>query len=143
MPLVHLNWKPNKKELRSFGAIFMGGFVLIGLTKYLWPFEWFISKDETLGAWLIGIGIVVGAIGLTGSRVALPFYWAWLGIAFVLGNIISRVIIALIYFLLFTPMRLLGSLFGRDKLQLKKRNTDSYWLDISLPREIEKYERQF
>lgn len=143
MPLVKLNWKPNKKELRSFGAIFMGGFLLIGLVKYLWPFEWFISKNETLGIWLIGIALVVGAIGLTGSRLALPLYWAWLGIAFVLGNIMSRVIISLIYFLLFTPMRVLGNLIGRDKLQLKKRKTDSYWLDISLPKEVEKYERQF
>ena len=143
MPFVQLNWKPNRKELRQFGAIFMGGFVLIGLVKYLWPFEWLIDKNETLGAWLIGIGIVVGAIGLTGSRLALPLYWAWLGIAFVLGNIMSRVIITLIYFLIFTPMRFLGFLAGRDKLQLKKPQTNSYWSDISLPKEIEKYERQF
>jgi len=143
MPFVYLNWKPNKRELRNFGAIFMGGFVLIGLVKYLWPFERFIDKNETLGLWLIGIGIVVGAIGLTGTRLALPFYWAWLGIAFVMGNIMSRVIIAAIYFLLFTPMRLLSNLAGRDKLQLKKRQTNSYWLDISLPKEPEKYERQF
>jgi len=143
MPFVQLNWKPNRKELRQFGAIFMGGFVLIGLVKYLWPFEWLIDKNETLGAWLIGIGIVVGAIGLTGSRLALPLYWAWLGIAFVLGNIMSRVIITLIYLLIFTPMRFLGFLAGRDKLQLKKPRTSSYWSDISLPKEIEKYERQF
>lgn len=143
MPFVQLNWKPNRKELRQFGAIFMGGFVLIGLVKYLWPFERLIDKNETLGVWLIGIGIVVGAIGLTGSRLALPLYWAWLGIAFVLGNIMSRVIITLIYFLIFTPMRFLSSLAGRDKLQLKKPQTNSYWSDISLPKDIEKYERQF
>jgi hypothetical protein len=143
MPFVKLNWKPNRKELRQFGAIFMGGFVLIGLVKYLWPFERFISKNEILGLWLIVVGIIVGAIGLTGSRFALPLYWAWLGIAYVLGNIMSRVIITLIYFLVFTPMRFLSSLAGRDKLQLKKPKTDSYWLDISLPKEIEKYERQF
>lgn len=143
MPLVKLNWKPNKKELRQFGAVFMAGFLLIGLAKYFWPFEWLISRDERLGLWLIGIGLVVGVIGLSGLRLALPFYWAWLGIAYVLGNVMSRVIIAAIYFLLFTPMRLLGNLLGRDKLQLKKPQKDSYWLDISLPKEIEKYERQF
>lgn len=143
MPFVQLNWKPDRKELRQFGAIFLSGFVLIGLVKYFWPFEWLLSQNKTFGLWMIGIGVVVGAIALTGSRIALPLYWAWLGIAYVLGNIVSRVIITLIYFLLFTPMRVLGSLAGRDKLQLKKRNTDSYWLDISLPKEAEKYERQF
>jgi hypothetical protein len=143
MPFVQLNWKPDRRELRQFGAIFMGGFVLIGLVKYFWPFEWLLSQNKTFGLWMIGIGVVVGAIALTGSRIALPFYWAWLGIAYVLGNIMSRVIITLIYFLLFTPMRVLGSLAGRDKLQLKKAVKDSYWLDISLPKEAKKYERQF
>jgi len=143
MPFVKLNWKPSKRELRSFGAVFMGGFLLIGLAKYFWPFSWFISRNETVGIWLIGIGVVVGAIGLTGTRLALPLYWAWLGIAYVLGNIMSRVIMALIYFLIFTPMRLFGNLIGRDRLQLKKPDTDSYWLDIEFPKTREEYERQF
>jgi hypothetical protein len=143
MSLVKLNWHPNRRELRIFGAVFMGGFVLIGLIKLFWPFERFITKNETAGVWLIGIGLVVGLIGLTGLRIALPFYWVWLGIAYVMGNIISRVIITAIYFLVFTPLRLLGSLIGRDRLQLKRRESESYWRDISLPAEAEKYERQF
>lgn len=143
MALVQLNWKPNTRELRNFGAIFMGGFVLIGLVKYFWPFERLITQDKTLGFWLIVVGVVVGLIGLTGTKLALPFYWVWLGIAYVMGNIMSRIIIAALYFLVFTPMRVLGNIFGRDKLQLKKPKGDSYWLDISLPKEIEKYERQF
>ena len=143
MALVQLNWKPNKKELRSFGAIFLVGFVLIGLVKYFWPFERLFTRNKTVGLWFIGIGVVVGLIGLTGTKLALPFYWIWLGIAWVMGNIMSRVIITAIYFLVFTPMSLLNKLIGRDKLQLKKPQTDSYWLDISLPAEIKKYERQF
>lgn len=121
----------------------MGGFVLIGLVKYFWPFERILVKNETFGIWMIGIGIVFGAVGLTGTRLAMPFYWMWLGIAYVMGNIISRIIITAIYFLVFTPMRVLSNLVGRDRLQLKRRNTDSYWHDISLPKEMEKYERQF
>lgn len=143
MSLIKLNWTPGKKELRSFGVIFMAGFVLIGLVKYFWPFERFLTQNKTVGFWLIVLGIVVGAIGLTGTKLALPFYWLWLSIAFVMGNIMSRVIIAAIYYLLFTPMRFLSLLVGRDRLQLKKPSTDSYWLDISLPTEPEKYERQF
>lgn len=143
MAIVSLNWKPNKKELRSFGAIFMGGFLLIGLVKYFWPFERIFTQNKTAGLWIIGIGVVVGAIGLTGTKLALPFYWIWLGIAYVMGNIMSRIIITAIYFLVFTPMHFLSSLAGRDKLQLKKPQMDSYWMDISLPKEIEKYERQF
>jgi hypothetical protein len=143
MPFVKINWRPNKRELRQFGAIFFAGFFLIGVVKCAWPFERFITRDYNLGIWLMAIGVVVGAIGATGSQIALPFYWAWLGIAFVVGNIMSRLIIALIYFFVFTPMRLLSIFLGRDRLQLRKPGKDTYWLDISLPKELKKYERQF
>lgn len=143
MLFVKLNWHPSKKELRSFGMIFLAGFVAIGLLKYFWAFERVFTQNKTVGFWFIAIGVVVGAIGLTGTALALPFYWAWLGIAWVLGNIMSRVIITALYYLLLTPMRVMNNLIGRDKLQLKKPNTGSYWLPISLAKEAEKYERQF
>ena len=143
MAFVKLNWKPDTTQLRQFGAVFLGGFVALGLAKYFWPFNWLLTRSETAGFWLIAIGLIVGGIGLTGSRIALPFYWTWLGIAYVLGNVMSRVIMALIYFGVFTPMRLVGVLIGRDPLQLKKPQTGSYWRDIKLPSRIEDYEKQF
>ncbi|QQS34240.1 MAG: hypothetical protein IPM50_06635 [Acidobacteriota bacterium] len=143
MPFVHLNWKPGKRELRSFGAVFMGGFLVIGLVKYFWPFSWLLTKNEIFGLWAMGIGVVVGAIGLTGTKLALPFYWAWLSIAYVMGNIMSRVIMTLIYYLVFTPMRFLGQIIGRDRLQLKKPKGDTYWIDLPGIERSERYERQF
>ncbi|MBA3632057.1 MAG: hypothetical protein H0W58_04480 [Acidobacteria bacterium] len=143
MSLVKLNWKPSPKELRQFGAIFGSGFLLIGLVKYLWIWNWLFERNEKLGLIFIFIGIVGGAIGLTGTKLALPLYWVWIGIAFVLGNIMSRVVITLIYYGIITPMSFVARLLGRDKLQLKKRAVQSYWQDISLPHEPEKYERQF
>ncbi|MBX3291401.1 MAG: hypothetical protein KF881_00760 [Acidobacteria bacterium] len=143
MPFVHLNWKPGKRELRSFGAVFMGGFMVIGLVKYFWPFSWLLTKNETFGLWAMGIGVVVGAIGLTGTKLGLPFYWAWLSIAYVMGNIMSRVIMSLIYFLVFTPMRILGQVIGRDRLHLKKPVGDTYWVDLPVIEGSERYERQF
>ncbi len=143
MSLVKLNWKPSPKELRQFGAIFGSGFLLIGLVKYFWIWNWLFERNEKLGLIFILIGIVGGAIGLTGTKLALPLYWVWIGIAFVLGNIMSRVVITLIYYGVITPMSFIARLLGRDKLQLKKRAVQSYWQDISLPHEPEKYERQF
>jgi hypothetical protein len=143
MSFVKLNWHPGKRELRSFGAIFLSGFVLIGALKYFWPWTFLINRDEQLGAVFMGVGVVVGLIALTGSRIALPLYWAWLSIAFVLGNISSRVIAALIFFLVVTPLGMLGRLLGRDRLQLKKPEGESYWRAISTAGSPEQYERQF
>ncbi len=143
MSLVKLNWKPSPKELRQFGAIFGSGFLLIGLVKYFWIWNWLFERNEKLGLIFIFIGIVGGAIGLTGTKLALPLYWVWIGIAFVLGNIMSRVVITLIYYGVITPISVVARLLGRDKLQLKKRAVQTYWQDISLPHEPEKYKRQF
>jgi hypothetical protein len=143
MPFVKLNWKPTPKQLRQFGVVFLTGFVLIGLVKYFWPFSWGITQDKNTGFYSILIGLIGGALGLTGTVIALPLYYLWMGIAFVIGNIMSRVIIVLVYYGVVTPIGLLGRAIGRDKLQLKKQQTDSYWSDISLPKEPEKYERQF
>src|SRR5215216_714730 len=104
MALVKLNWNPKTKELRQFGAVFMGGFVLIGLLKYFWPFERIFVQNKPFGFWMIVSGLLVGAIGLTGTKLALAFYWIWLSIAWIMGNIMSRLIIGAIYFLVFTPM---------------------------------------
>jgi hypothetical protein len=143
MPFVKLNWKPTPKQLRQFGVVFLTGFVLIGLVKYFWPFSWGITRDINTGWISILIGVIGGGLALTGTVAALPLYYLWMGIAFIIGNIMSRVIVVVIYYLVVTPVGLLGRLLGRDPLQLKKPDTDSYWRDISLPKEPEKYERQF
>ena len=143
MSLIKLNWKPTPKQLRQFGAIFLIGFGLIGIVKYFGVLGWLVRPDQSLGLIFIVLGLVVGAVGLTGTPIALPFYWAWLSIAFVMGNIMSRVVIAVIYYLVITPLGLIGRVVGRDRLQLKRRVVDSYWHDIALPVEPEKYQRQF
>ena len=143
MSLVKLNWKPTPKQLRQFGVIFLTGFLIIGSVKYFWPFSWGLTKDTTFGMVTMAIGVVGGGLALTGTKVGLPLYYFWIGIAFVMGNIMSRVIIVLIYYLVVTPLSFLGRLIGRDRLQLKKPKTDTYWHDISLPAEPERYERQF
>ena len=143
MSFVKLNWKPNKKELRQFGAIFLAGFLAIGALKYFWPWEVVFSRDQRLGLILMILGLFVGTIALTGTRVALPFYWAWLSIAYVFGNIMGRIMIAAIFFLVVTPLGLLSRLIRRDRLQLNNPDCASYWHEISLTKKIEQYERQF
>ncbi len=145
MSLIKLNWKPEPKELRQFGAIFLAGCLLIGLIKYFWKWNWLFAQNQKQGLIFIALGLIVGGVALTGTRIALPFYWLWMSIAFVMGNIMSRVVIGAIYFLVITPLGFLGRIIGRDKLQLKKNPAAStYWLDVKpLPPEIKKYERQF
>ena len=142
MSLIKLNWRPDKTEIRKFGVIFLVGCVIIGLAKFLAPFGLW-QRNEQFGLILVLAGLFIGGVAIAIPRAALPFYWAWLSIAFITGNIMSRVLIIAMYFLIITPVGILSRIVGRDKLQLKRRSIGSYWHPIHLPKEIEMYERQF
>ncbi len=143
MSLIKINWQPKSSELRKFGIGLIVGFIVIAAIRLIIN-RGQINYPENKFAWIfISVGIAFGIISLTGAKIALPIYWLWMGIAFVMGNIMSRVFLTLIFFLVVTPLGFLGRIIGRDKLQLKKTPKDSYWQDVSLPAEIEKYKRQF
>ena len=143
MSLVQINWRPGPRELRSFGLVIAIGFGLIGLAKLLWPWEWGLERSVPFALTCFAIAAAVGGAGLTGTRLALPFYWGWMGVAFVLGNVISRVVMCLFYYGVITPLGLLMRLTGRDKLQLRRRPVASYWVNLTPPTGQPQYERQF
>lgn len=146
MGFIEINWRPDAGELRKFGWSMIVGFGLIGSFLYLksaYSSHW---QDWSVGLlplilWITG-GLT-GLLGLSGSRAALPVYWAWMGIAFVMGNIISRLLLMLFYYGMITPMGFCMRLFGRDKLALRRGQAVSYWQDVSSTRDPSSYERQF
>jgi hypothetical protein len=89
------------------------------------------------------IAAVAGALGLSGSRAALPVYWAWMGVAFVLGSVIGRVLLAGVFYLVFSPMGVVMRLMGRDPLRLKRREVGTYWVELPPTPSGESYGRQF
>ena len=138
MSLVNINWTPNKKELRQFGLTLIIGFSFIGLFFYF-----FYDKEIIAYAcWLFGF--TAGLLGLTGFKLALPVYWAWMFIAFIMGNIMSRLILAIIFYVMVTPISLIMKILRRDRLHLKKPTNSSYWLEENHVNKNEsQYERQF
>lgn len=138
MSLVQINWKPGPRELREFGIAMLIGFGLIGVV--IW-FKWH-NLGVAAGCWVFGA--VSGLLGLSGTRAALPIYRVWMGIAFVMGNLISRICLVVFFYGLITPMGLIRRLIGRDALGLRARGRPSYWHDLpARPVDRQRYERQF
>jgi hypothetical protein len=50
---------------------------------------------------------------------------------FLLGKIISPIILGVIFFGLITPYGIIMRMFGRDELNLKKIKSKSYWIERS------------
>ncbi len=140
MSMVEINWSPDKKALRGFGWAMLIGFGIIGLAKFAgWP----IARNLNYAYVCWGIALVAGVSGLLGSKVALPFYYVWMAIGWVMGNIMTRVIFAIFYYLLITPMGFFMRLCGRDKLVLKKPEGETYWREHRPYDENRDYQRQF
>jgi hypothetical protein len=88
-------------------------------------------------------GVAAGLLGLSGTKAALPVYWGWMAIAFVMGNIVSRILVFLIYYGLLMPMGLMMRAVGRDKLVLRKPDADSYWRPVKPDRLQASHEHMF
>ena len=106
---------------RSFGLLFFIVFIVVGL----WP----ITKGETGNIYLIMISLFFLIFGLINSKILSPFNKAWVKFGEILGLIIAPIIMALIYFIILTPISLILRMFGKDLLGLKfMKKQDTYWI---------------
>ncbi len=112
--------KSTRKDLRNFGLTV--GIVLCLIAGVLW---WVGRSSYPYllipGAALILCGLVVPAI-------LKPIQKVWMTIAVIMGWIMTRVILSLLFFLVFTPMAVAARLLGKHFLLLKWKSADqSYW----------------
>ena len=76
--------------------------------------------------------------------VAKLFHRGWMRFAFALGYVNSRILLTLIYVLVFLPYGLVSRLFGRDPLQIRDRTSETYWNRRDVTRQSkEQFERLF
>jgi hypothetical protein len=89
-----------------------------------------------------GVALVVA--GLFFPAAARAFHKAWMRFAVALGHVNSRVLLTLMYYLVFTPYGLASRLFGRDPLRRRRGRGESYWVERKRTRqEREQFERLF
>lgn len=73
-----------------------------------------------------------------------PVYIFWMRLAFVLGWINTRIILFIIFYLIFTPIGIVLRIFGIDLLDRKiERDKESYWKKIEKKDMHSDYQRQF
>ena len=64
--------------------------------------------------------------------------------AVIIGWIMTRIILAILFFFIITAIGALARLFGKDFLNLKPDNRDSFWNMRNRDRELNQdYEKQF
>ena len=105
---------------RSFGIVFFVVFILIGFYPLL--------KDGNLNIILILIGLIFLILGILNSRILTPLNKIWFKFGIFLGQIISPIVMGIIFFLVVTPIAFIMRVLGKDVLKLKKKTDNSYWI---------------
>ena len=105
---------------RSFGILFFIVFLLIAI----WP----IFNGETFRIWALVISTIFLILGLLNSRILTPLNKAWVKFGELLGMVIAPIVMAIIYFIIITPIGLLMRLLGKDLLNMKFNKNKSYWI---------------
>lgn len=130
----------SRKALRSFG--WLVGAVLFGIaTAVLWRKGW---APTTAVYVLGGMGALLVVLGTLTPILLKPLYRVWMALAVVMGFVMTRVILTLVYFFVLTPIGLLLRLFGKDLLDRKlDPEAPSYWKKKDYPDDsparLEKY----
>ena len=137
---IHADLKKLKTgagDLRKFGLTVGGVFIFLGVLL-------FFRHGSSYPAFC-GAGVLLAAFGVIWPRALKYVYIAWMALAFVLGFVMSNVILTLLFFLFVTPIGLLARLFQKDFLARKwDKQAASYWIQYDRKmKTADTYERQF
>ena len=106
---------------RNFGVVFFIVFLIIAL----WP----LLKGENLRLWAFTISLLFLILGLLNAKILTPLNKMWIKFGEILGNIISPLVMGIIFFGIVTPIGLFLKLIGKDVLKLKKDKKNTYWIE--------------
>ena len=106
---------------RDFGLVVGTVFALLGAWwLYRGKFGWVATAFACVGAALVLSGLVLPRALVLPNR-------AWMALAAALGYVMTRVVLALVFFLLVTPIGVVKRLTGWDPLGRRTRRGESYW----------------
>ena len=105
---------------KSFGIVFSAVFFIISI----WP----LLDGGQIRYWSIIISIIFLVLGILNSKLLTPLNKIWFKFGLLLGNIISPIVMGLVFFLVVFPTGIIMKLLGKDLLNLKKSKQKTYWI---------------
>ena len=131
------NIKSEKSDLRKFGITI--GLILLIIAGFLF---W---KEKESFQILLTFGITSCILGIAIPFILKPIYWVWMIFATILGWIMTRVILSLLFYIIVTPIGLIPRFFGKQFLELQwDKSKESYWnFRTNEHLQNKNYEKQF
>ena len=122
-----------KTSEKSFGILFFIVFFLVAI----WP----LLNSDSIRLWSLAVSFAFLIIAFLKQELLKPLNNSWIKFGEMLGKIISPIVMALIFFLILTPLSLIIRIFGKDLLKIKFSKDNSYW--IKREKNITSMDKQF
>jgi len=105
---------------RNFGIVFTIVFLIVSF----WP----LLKGEDLRYWSLIVSFIFLVLALINSKLLTPLNKIWMKFGFLLGKIVSPIVMGIVFFFVVTPTGILMRIMGKNLLNLKKNNQNTYWI---------------
>lgn len=129
---------PAERTLRRFAALWLA--LLGGLAAW----EWVFRERPGVAAALATLSLTLGPLGLWRPNLVRPIYVGGVVIGFPASWLLSHVSLAVIFYLVVTPLGLSARLLGRDRLSLRRRAGETTnWSSLDESNDVRRYFRQF
>ena len=129
--------KETKKDLRKFGLTVGGVLLAIGLLLFYF--------DKSSAIYFAVIGGLLILSGTLFPMILKPLNKIWMILAIILGFIMSRVILTILFYLVLTPIAILAKIVGKKFMVLKyDKSANTYWEKrTNINKKQIDYDRQF
>ena len=128
--------KSDRKNLKNFG--FTIGFILLIIGGFLF------YKGKDLDIYFFSIGSILVFLGGIAPVMLVPIYKTWMISAVIIGWIMTRVILSVLFYSVITVIGIITRLLGKDFLNLKTNSIESFWNIRNKEYELNQdYEKQF
>jgi len=104
---------------------------------------WLDGAASPLAVGLLGTALTAGLLGMLRPQWLRPVFVGWMILAFPVGWLMSHLLLAALYYGVFTPLGLLLRLLGKDSLGLQRSTAASYWQEKPQQADLRRYLRQY
>ena len=134
---MDLSRVPSQREMRVFAVLLPIFFGIVGGIIGWRTGAWRVPQV----IWAVGGIFTLAYVAVPALR--WPFYALWMRAAFPLGWAISNLLLAVIFYGVFTPYGFVMRLMGRDKLQLRlDSKAPTYWTPVEEAPDKARYFKQ-
>jgi|SRR5579863_3041415 len=131
-------FNPTERMLRQFAALWVVFFLAIAARQEL-------HHHRHVAAIILAVlAVTIGPLGMAWPRAIKPIFVGWMALAYPIGWTVSRIVLSIIFYGLFTPVAWVFRIMGRDALGLKSQPAaTTYWRAKPAATDQAQYLRQF